>query len=242
MCCAVSLVPVLRRVGLRCAVLLCAWLLSLVLFGVAACSVMPSSSSSMAVSSRGSLRCVLCTLSVLPWCVGVCCCSTVCFGLCVSSDVVLCVPSPPPAVHCCAAPWWCACVVLFVWPVVFLLLGAVVCCRVLCCYLGCAVVRCCAALLGAWCAVMLRAVPCSPASCRVMSRRLLCGAALCSARAPASRPCVVLCCFCCAGRCPVVLYVVSVCSSPGLVARCCFPGACCGLGVPGWSGWRPDVG
>ena len=182
------------------------------------------------VFCRVSLRSVLCAVCVLPWCVGACCCSPLCFVLCVSWGVLLCVPCPLHAVQCCAALCWHACVVLFAWSVRILAPGAVVRRCVLCCFPWCSALRCCAVLLGAWCAVLLPAVPC----CCV--RRLLCGAVFCCAGAPASCPCVVLCCFSCTAQCPVVLPVVSVCSSPGLVAGCCFPSARCGVGVPGLSG------
>ena len=62
---------------------------------------------------------------------------------------------------------------------------------VLRCFLWCSAVWCFAALLGAWCAVLLRALPCSAASCRVVLGRLLCAAVLCYAGAPVSGPCVV---------------------------------------------------
>ena len=42
-----------------------------------------------AVFCRVSLRFVLCAVWVLPWCVGACCCSPLCFVLCVSWGVVL---------------------------------------------------------------------------------------------------------------------------------------------------------
>ena len=136
---------------------------------------------------------------------------------------------------------WCLC--LAAWPAV--LLCAVVCggallpCAVSCgalfpraavllcfavcfallvvfvCSLPCSGVRGCIALLCCRRCV----VCCSP--CCVL-RRLLCGAVLRCAGAPAFLPCVVHCCFCGAGRCPVVLPVVSGCSSLGLVVCCCF--------------------
>ena len=117
-----------------------------------------------AVFCRVSLRSVLCVVCVLPWCVGACCCSLLCFELCVSRGVVSCVHCSLRAVRCCAALCWCACVVLLIWSVLFLAPGAVVQCCVLCCFLWCSAVRCCPALLGAWCPVLLRAVLCSLAS------------------------------------------------------------------------------
>ena len=179
-----------------------------------------------------SLRCVLCSVCVPPWCVCVCCCSPLCFVLCVSWGVALCVPRLVCAVRCCAALCWCTCVLLVLWSVLFLAPAAVVRCCVLCSLFWCSAARCCAALLAAWCAVLLRAVLCSLAPCRVLPRYRLCGAVLCCAGAPACSPL----CY------PLVLPVVYVCLSPGLIARCSLLAAPCGVCVPGWSGLRPVVG
>ena len=81
--------------------------------------------------------------------------------LCVSLGAVLCVPCRLRSVRCCASLCWCACAVLFVWCVLLLAHGAVVRCRVLCCFLWCAVVRCWVwwPVVVCWC----RAVaPCCP--------------------------------------------------------------------------------
>ena len=86
-------------------------------------------------------RCVLCAVCVLSWRGGACCCSPLCFLLCVSRAAVLCVPCSLRSVRCCASLCWCARVVLFVWCVLLLAPGAVVRCCVLCCFLWCAVVR-----------------------------------------------------------------------------------------------------
>ena len=87
-------------------------------------------------------RCVLCAVCVLSWRGGACCCSPLCLVLCVSRGAVLCVPCALHSVRCCASLCWCARVVLFVWCVLLLAPGAVVCCCVLCCFLWFAVVRC----------------------------------------------------------------------------------------------------
>ena len=100
----------------------------------------------------------VCVLSLRD---GVCCCSPLYFVLCLSLGAVLCVPCPLRSVRCCASLCWCACVVLFVWCVLLLAPGAVVRCRVLCCFLWCAVVRCWVPwpVVVCWC----RAVtPCCP--------------------------------------------------------------------------------
>ena len=93
-------------------------------------------------------RCVLCAVCVLSWRGGACCCSPLCFVLCVSQGAVLCVPCPLRSLRCCALLCWCACVVLFVWCVLLLAPGAVVRCCVLCCFLWCAVVRCWVCAIG----------------------------------------------------------------------------------------------
>ena len=85
----------------------------------------------------------------------------------------------------------CARSVLFLWSVPFLTHGALERSCVLRCVLWCSAVWCCAGLLGAWCAVLLRAVRCSPESRRVVRRRLLRTVVLCCAHAPVSCSCVV---------------------------------------------------
>ena len=89
-----------------------------------------------------SLRCVLCAVCVLLWCVGARCYSPLCFVFLVFWDVVLCVPFLLRSVRCCALLCWCASVVLFVWCLLLLAPGAVVRCCVLCCFLWCSLVRC----------------------------------------------------------------------------------------------------
>ena len=121
-CCAALLCVVFSGVVLFCAVL-CS-------LGAAACCAVPS----------GAARCpgALCSAAlrfavfpravcVLSWRGGACCCSPLCFVLCVSRGAVLCVPCPLRSVRCCASLCWCARVVLFVWCVLLLAPGAVVC-------------------------------------------------------------------------------------------------------------------
>ena len=170
-------------------------------------------------------RCVLCAVCVLSWGGGARCCSPLCFVLCVSWGAVLCVPFPLRSVRCCALLCWCACVLLFVWCVLLLAPGLVVCCCVLCCFLWCAVVRC-----WVWRPVMvcrwrvlvpvwpLGLLPCGwcgllwcPASlCRVL---WCCAVAWCCA--------VVLCC------CVAVLLVLAL---PSCGLSCCAV-LCCWLAL-----------
>ena len=125
LCCFVALVwcrCLLRRALWRCS---SPW--GPVLCGAVFCGVHP--------------RCVLCAVCVLSWRGAACCCSPLCFVLCVPRGAVLCVPCPLCSVQCCALLCWCARVVLFVGCVLLLAPGAVVRCCVLCCFLWCAVVR-----------------------------------------------------------------------------------------------------
>ena len=204
-CCAVSLVAALHRAALRRAARRCAVVRWVVLPGSVCCRrllchALGHCPSLWGVVSSGalvcgiSLRCVLRPVCVVPWCVGACCCSPLSVVLNVSLGVVLDVLSSLRSERCCAAVPWCACVVLFLWSVLFLVPGAVVRCCVLCPLLWCAVVRCCAALLGACCDLQPCASPCSPAFCHDMLRPpawvspcsgrlapLLCGAGCCAA-------------------------------------------------------------
>ena len=177
-CCAALLRVVFSGVALFCAVL-CS-------LGAAACCAVPS----------GAARCpgALCSAAlrfavfpravcVLSWRGGACCCSPLCFVLCVSRAAVLCVPCPLRSVQwCCGVPWcgagsagpWLSafrCLCLAAWSVSLRLVwfavvpcfpvscSVVLCCRVvLCC---CALLSCCGAV-GAcfallW-AVVLRCV------------------------------------------------------------------------------------
>ena len=180
--CAVSLVDVLRciasfRSARRCAivrwaVLPCsAWCRCLLCRAPGHCllpwGVVPSG----AAFCRDSLRCVLCALCFLPWCVGACCCLPLFFPLFVSWGALLCVPCLLPSVQCCAVLCWCACVVLFVWYAMFLvprasgvllcvvLFPLVLCAAALCCAVRC--VLCCAA---AHCAVLSWVLSCCAAA------------------------------------------------------------------------------
>ena len=140
--------------------------------------------------------------------------------LCVSLGAVLCVPCPLRSVRCSASLCWCACAVLFVWCVLLLAPGAVVRCRVLCCFLWCAVVPCWVWLpvVVCWC----RAVaPCSPV-CFVGVAGLcllpVCAVLCCAARRVVRFRLRLRCCWC------LVLWRVPVCCDVSLgVLRC--PGA-----------------
>ena len=146
--CCVSRLAVLRCAAARCVARCCAVVCCVVLLrwvGAAARRAVPPG----APRCPGSLCFAALCFAVFPRAVcvlslrgGVCCCSPLCFVLCVSWGAVLCVPCPLRSVRCCASLCWCACVVLFVWCVLLLAPGAVVHCRVLCCFLWCAVVRC----------------------------------------------------------------------------------------------------
>ena len=121
-CCAALLHVVSSGVVLSCAVL-CS-------LGAAACCAVPSG----AARCPGALCSAALRFAVLPravcvlsWRGSACCCSPLCFALCVSRGAVLCVPCPLRSVRCCASLCWCVCVVLFVWCVLLLVPGAVVC-------------------------------------------------------------------------------------------------------------------
>ena len=170
----------------------------------------------------------VCVLSLRA---GVCCCSPLCFVLCVSLGAVLCVPCPLRSVWCCASLCWCACVVLFVWCVLLLAPGAVVRCRVLCFFLWCAVVRCWVwwPVVVCWC----RAVaPCCP-FCFVGGVGLclfpVCTVQCCAARRVVRFRLRLRCCWCLVlwrvpGCCGVSLGVLR-CGGAALVCRgvllCC---------------------
>ena len=131
-----------------------------------------------------------------------------------------------PPVRCCAAllrvvsPG----VVLFVWCVLLLALGAVVRSCVLCCFLWCAVVRCCPCL-AAWSAslwlVWFAVVPCFPVSCSMV---LCCRVVLCC--------CALLSCCGAVGACFALLWAVVLCCVVLLVGCAVFGpvvvSACCG--------------
>ena len=162
-------------------------------------------------------RCVLCAVCVLSWRGGACCCSPLCFVLCVSRGAVLCVPCALRSARCCASLCWCARVVLFVWCVPLLALWcAAVCCAVSCGVPWCGagsvgpwlfaggVFRCRCPCLAAWSAslwlVWFAVVPCFPVSCSVV---LCCRVVLC---------CCSLLSFCGAvGACFALLWAVALC-------------------------------
>ena len=178
-----------------CTVVLCCLLpwLSVPVVCFLLCCVLGRCSLPWAVFCNVSLRCVLCVVCVLSWCVGACCWSAPCFVLCVPLCVLLCVPCPLCPVICCAVLSWCAYAVLFVPSVLFLATGAVVRCCVVCCLLPCrAVARSVVLRPAAW-----------VAGCPVVWCGLLCGPAL-----PPWCP-AALCCgpWCCVSlRCPAALF------------------------------------
>ena len=148
---------------------------------------------------------------------GVCCCSPLCFVLCVSWGAVLCVPCPLRSVRCCASLCWCACVVLFVWCVLLLAPGAVVRCRVLCCFLWCAVVPCWVwwPVVVRWCRAVAPCCPFSFAGGVGLSLFPVCAVLCCAARRLV-RFRLRLRCFWC-----LVLWRVPVCCGLSLgVLRC----------------------
>ena len=140
-----SLPPCGASVARCCAVVCCVVLLRS--FGAGACCAVPSGAARRPGALCFAVLCFLVfplAVCVLSWRGGACRCSLLCSVLCVSWGAVLCVPCPLRSVRCCASLCWCACVVLFVWCVLLLAPGAVVCCCVLCCSLWCV------GALGAW--------------------------------------------------------------------------------------------
>ena len=134
LCCVLG--AALCRAAAWCAARSCAVVCCVVLFrsfGAAACDAVPPwrCPSPWGPVLCGAVVCgvppryVLCAVRVLSWHVGACCCSPLCFVLCVSWVVVLCVPCPLRSVPCCAVLCWCACAVLFVWCMLLLVPGAV---------------------------------------------------------------------------------------------------------------------
>ena len=133
--CRASLGAVLLRAAARCVFRCCAVLCCVALVG---CRCLLRRALWRCPSPWGSVlcgavfcgvppRCVLCAVCVLLWRGGACCCSPLCFVLCVSRGAVLCVPCLLRSVRCCASLCWCARIVLFVWCVLLLAPGAVVC-------------------------------------------------------------------------------------------------------------------
>ena len=249
-CCAALLRVVSPGVVLSCAVLRS--------FGAAACCAVPSGAArrpgalcSAALCFAVFLRAVCSVLCV--FCRGACCCSPLCFVLCVSRGAVLCFPCPLRSVRCCASLCWCARIVLFVWCVLLLAPGAVVHCCVSCCFLWCAVVRCWVwwPVVVCWWRVSVSVslsgrVVCFPVVGVVCCGALLscvvfCGAVL-------SRDAVLLCSAvvlrCCWGLlCPPVGCHAVLCCAVGwlccflpgggvCVLWCSFPRAVCSLSSP----------
>ena len=159
LCCA-SLGAVLRRAAARCVLRCCAVLCCVALVGCRCLlrRALWRCPSPWGAVLRGAVfcgvppRCVLCALCVLSWCGGACCCSPLCFVLCVSRGALLCVPCPLRSVRCCASLCWCARVVLFVWCVLLLAPGAVVCCGAVLGLVarGCLLVACFGAGVPVW--------------------------------------------------------------------------------------------
>ena len=197
-----------------------------VLCGVVFCGVPP--------------RCVLCAVCVLSWRGGACCCSPLCFVLCVSRGAVLCVPCALRSVRCCASLCWCGRVVLFVWCVLLLAPGAVVRCCVLCCFLWCAVVRCwvCWPVVVCWWRVSVSLSLSGRVICFPVVGVVCCGALLSCVVFCGAVLSVVLCCcallsFCGAvGACLALLWAVVLCCVVLLVGCAVFclvvVSACCG--------------
>ena len=160
-------------------------------------------------------RCVLCAVCVLSWRGGACCCSPLCFVLCVSRGAVLCVPCALRSARCCASLCWCARVVLFVWCVPLLAPGAVVRCCVLCCFLWCAVVRCwvCWPVVVCWWRVSVSVSLSGRVVCFPVVGVVCCGALL---------SCVVFC--------GAVLSRGAVLLLSAVVLRCCWGLLCPSVG------------
>ena len=205
-----------------CAVVCCVVLLRS--FGAGACCAVPSGA-----ARRPGALCfaVLCfpvfplAVCVLSWRGGACRCSPLCFVLCVSWGAVLCVPCPLRSVRCCASLCWCACVVLFVWCVLLLAPGAVVCCCVLWCFLWCAVVRCWVwwPVVVCWCRAVAPCCPFSFAGGVGLCLFPVCAVLCCAAHRVVRCRCGLRCCWC------LVLCVVAS------------PWAFCGVVVLLWVSW-----
>ena len=86
-CCA-SLCPALSCF-VPCCVVALLWCRCLLCCALRRCPSPCGSVLSGAVFCGFAPRCVLCAVSVLPWCVGACCCSPLCFLLCVCAPCVL---------------------------------------------------------------------------------------------------------------------------------------------------------
>ena len=214
LCCA-SLGAVLRRAAVRCVARCCAvvccvalvWCRCLLRRALWRCPSPWGPALCGAVFCGVPPRCVLCAVCVLSWRGGACCCSPLCFVLCVSRGVVLYVPCALRSVRCCASLCWCARVVLFVWCVLLLAPGAVVRCCVLCCLLWCAVVRCwvCWPVVVCWWRVSVSVSLSGRVVCFSVVGVVCCGALL---------SCVVFC--------GAVLSRGAVLLCSAVVLRCCW--------------------
>ena len=231
--CCVSQVVVLRCAAARCVALCCAVVCCVALLrsvGAAARHAVPSG----APRCPGALCFAALCIAVFPRAVcvlsfrgGVCCCSPLCLVLCVSRGAVLCVPCPLRSVRCCATLCWCACVVLFVYCVLLLAPGAVVRCRVLCCFLWCAVVRCWVwwPVVVCWCCAVAPCCPLSFAGCVGLCLFPVCAVLCCAVCGVVRFRLSVRCCQC------LVLWRVPVCCGVSLGVLRCGGAAlvCCGV-------------
>ena len=180
------------------------------------------------------LRCVFPCLSALGAPRGVFCggvlaravARRLCFVLCVSWDVVLCLPCPLPAVRCCAALWWSA--------------ALASCVRLVCAVSG---TRCSGAFL---CAVLFPVVLCA------LALRCASGCVVCRAAARcAVFSCVLSCCVaallvrCCVVLCWRACVVLLCCALLRLLCSAASCGAACGFcwfaGGPRCPLWCPDA-
>ena len=221
--CCVSRVAVPRSAAARCVARCCAVVRCVVLLrsvGAPARLAVPSG----APRRPGALCFAALCFAVFPRAVcvlslrgGVCCCSPLCFVLCVSLGAVRCVPCPLRSVRCRASLCWCACVVLFVWCVLLLTPGAVVRCRVLCCFLWCAVVRCWVwwPVVVCWCRAVAPCCPFCFAGGVGLCLFPVCAVLCCAARRVVRFRLRLRCCWC------LVLWRVPVCCGVSLgVLRC----------------------
>ena len=228
LCCA-SLGAVLCRAAARVSsgvVLSCALLRSL---GAAACCAVPSG----AARRPGALCSAALCFAVFPRAV----CSVLCVfcrgavvravvrrsALCCVGGAVLCVPCPLRSVRCCASPGWCARVVLFVWCVLLLASGAVVCRGAVLGLVarGCLLVACFGVGVPVWPRGLLPCGWCGLLWCPAFLCRVLwcCAVAWCCA--------VVLCCR------VAVLFGLAL---PSCGLSCCAV-LCCWLAVLFFARW-----
>ena len=246
-CCAALLRVVSSGVVLSCAVL-CS-------LGAAARCAVPS----CAARCPGALCSAALCFVVFPravWRGGACCCSPLCFVLCVSRGAVLCVPCPLRSVRCCASLCWCARVVVFVPCVLLLAPGAVVCrgavLGLVAC--GCLLVACFGVGVPVWPRGLFPCGWCGLLWCPAFLCRVLwcCAVAWCCAVVLCCRVavllglalpscglscCAVLCCwlpvlFFARWWCPrAVVLFSSCCAFPVFSALCAAVPCCAGCGA-----------